>query len=84
MSFKPNSLGIYDLGGNVSEWCEDWSDANQKTRTIRGSGWADDYRKNLFLSYRSQGAPDTPNTRIRSQGFRVVLDTSAPAPTAQP
>ena len=70
-SFKPNPFGLYDLGGNVWEWCEDWYDpAIQRSRVLRGGSWVDDVPGRLLSSYRSYGAPDC---RISDYGFRCVL-----------
>ena len=37
----PNELGIYDISGNVREWCYDWhnNDTDPKGRVLKGGGW---------------------------------------------
>jgi formylglycine-generating enzyme len=42
-SKEPNELGLYDLSGNVREWCWDWHDSNgvddPQGRVWKGGGW---------------------------------------------
>ncbi|MDZ4401162.1 bifunctional serine/threonine-protein kinase/formylglycine-generating enzyme family protein [Prosthecobacter sp.] len=81
MSFKPNKLGIYDMGGNVWEWMEDWYNAAQKDRVLRGGSFNNFDRSNLLSSIRP---PYTPDNRYSHYGFRVVLDTRSLSPTTKP
>jgi hypothetical protein len=69
-SFKPNQCGLYDLGGNVWEWCEDWYDSDQKSRVLRGASWSNFNPDYLLPSYRDCDAPDI---RFNRFGFRCVL-----------
>lgn len=79
---QPNELCIYDMGGNVAEWCDDWYASynildltNPKgpgygaNKVIRGSHWEDGQRY-CHCSYRYSGKPDA---KFYFTGFRLAL-----------
>jgi serine/threonine protein kinase len=78
-SFKPNSIGLYDLGGNVWEWCIDtYKGGNSATGrdwgVLRGGSWATSNRLEMQSSYRN--VVDR-NDRDVIYGFRCVLATQS-------
>lgn len=68
-SKSPNELGIYDMSGNVWEWCDSWSYSNQPI--IRGGGW-NDAIKNCRVSCRLSMDSDSKSNEV---GFRLAYDT---------
>jgi formylglycine-generating enzyme required for sulfatase activity len=73
-AFGPNARGIYDLGGNVWEWCQDRFNKTTNWRVLRGGSWATSKANELLLSFR-RGYD--PNFRHDDVGFRCVIATDS-------
>ena len=69
----PNQFGLYDMTGNVSEWCSDWTDSSHQWKAVRGGAYNSHIspENQLAIAYRSKQDPDT---RTSYTGFRVVWD----------
>lgn len=80
-SFAPNAWGLYDMHGNVWEWCWDWygsysglsavnpAGADSGTyRVNRGGGW-NDFGRHLRSAYRAAYPPENKTFNV---GFRLA------------
>ncbi len=99
-SYLPNAWGLYDMHGNVLEWCLDWSNGDLDSsavtdpkgpdsgfsRVLRGGGWYLSARH--CRSANSGGGTPSNGSNGSHLGFRVVLlltaDAEEPEPTPEP
>jgi formylglycine-generating enzyme required for sulfatase activity len=84
-SYQPNAWGLYDMHGNVREWCRDWLTASTPlppsaedptgpesgtVRVQRGGDWFNG-PENCRSGYRASQSPGSADTK--AVGFRIVL-----------
>jgi formylglycine-generating enzyme required for sulfatase activity len=82
---QPNSFGLYDMSGNVNEWCKDWygtysgetqtnpsGPLSGKERVCRGGGW----NKGPDNCRGTKRNNINPGTQLNTIGFRLALDSN--------
>jgi sulfatase modifying factor 1 len=71
-SFEPNGYGLYNMAGNVWEWCNDWFTIANTAKAIRGGSFLchHSYCNRYRVAARSSNTPDSSASNM---GFRCVV-----------
>jgi formylglycine-generating enzyme required for sulfatase activity len=67
-SYAPNKLGLYDMHGNVYQWCADLYAPNSEARMFRGGSWSD-FGRNCSAAHRARNGEAF---RFNNLGFRLA------------
>jgi formylglycine-generating enzyme required for sulfatase activity len=73
-SYLPNRLGLYDMHGNIHEWCQDVHTVGGPARVARGGSWT--YTAAYCRAAYRYGNP--PTLRYYALGFRLARVPSGP------
>lgn len=82
-SFKANAFGLYDMGGNVWQWCQDYFNNSPDYRVLRGASWRMRDPEDLVSS---KVIGNKTDLALPVYGFRLVIQlppASPPAPAGK-